>query len=254
MANIFGTGDVSRESQIRDLQKQVDQLKHKLDDKDNENLPAKYRLAQAALGEATVLYEWEAPSRVRVNRGRQWYWTVALVVMAIIVILAFFQELALIGAVIAFMFVLYVAATVPPGDVKYKLTEHGVEVGEGENAIALTWDQLTEFWFSFRQGREILNVDTGVSFPTRLMMLFEEDDRRKLVKILEEKLPYKPMPRRKQGFVDRLSDGIYIPYQEVKSPGVASRSESPTISRTKDLQQGVKPKAQKPRPATASAK
>lgn len=226
MATIFGRGDVSREAQIRDLQKEVEVLKSKLGDQEKESMPAKYRLAQAALGEADVLYEWGAPARVYVKRGRQWYWTVALVVVTIIVILAFFQELALIGAVIAFMFVLYVASTVPPGEMKYKLTSHGIEAGEGEEAITLTWDQLKNFWFSFRQGREVLNIDTGVSFPTRVTMLFGRTDRKRVVEVLEKKLPYKEEPRRKQGWVERVSEGVYIPYQEVRGEGGKSTQQN----------------------------
>src|SRR4030042_1540363 len=115
MAGIFGSGDVAREAQIRELQKQVDDLKAKLDTEKTEDMPRQYRLAKALSEESKLLYKWEAPSRVHTRRNRQWYWTVALVVMAIVVILAFFQELALIAAVIAFMFVIYVVAPVPPG-------------------------------------------------------------------------------------------------------------------------------------------
>lgn len=218
MAGIFGTGDVAREAQIRDLQKQIEDLKSRLDDKQKEDMPRQYRLASTLNEEAKTLFKWSAPTRVHIRRNRQWYWTVALVVLAIVVILAFFQEIALIAAVIAFMFVIYVISTVPPNDVEYRLTEHGLEIGDPKNeedVSAYTWDQLDSFWFSFRQGREVLNIDTKLSFPARMSMLFGRTDRKRIVEILQEKLPYKPAPRRKQGLVERASEGIYIPYREV---------------------------------------
>ena len=225
MAGIFGSGDVAREAQIRELQKQVDDLKKKLDTEKTEDMPRQYRLAKALSEESKLLYKWEAPSRVHTRRNRQWYWTVALVVMAIVVILAFFQELALIAAVIAFMFVIYVVATVPPGDIEYRLTDHGFETGDPkkpEELTAYTWEQIDTFWFSFKQGREVLNLDTKISFPARLSVLFNRTDRKRIVDILEEKLPYKAAPKRKQGWLERMSDGVYIPYNEVKVETTAS--------------------------------
>lgn len=212
---------MAREAQIRDLQKQIEDLKNKLDDKKQEDLPKQYRLANALADEAKVLFKWEAPTRVHVRRPRQWYWTVALVVLAIVVLLAFFQELALIAAVIAFMFVIYVVSTVPPGEVEYRLTEHGLEIGDSksngkpEEMSAYTWEQLDTFWFSFRQGREVLNIDTKLAFPNRLSILFGRTDRKRIVDILQERLPYKASPKRKQTWLEKNTDGIYIPYSEI---------------------------------------
>lgn len=222
MANIFGTGDTAREAQIKELQKQVEELKSKIDAEKTAALPAQYRLAETLPEESKLLYKWEAPSRVHTRRNKQWYWTVALVVMAIVVILAFFQELALIAAVIAFMFVIYVVSTVPPGDVEYRLTDHGLETGDPskpDELSAYTWEQLDTFWFSFKQGRETLNLDTKLTFPARISILFRRTDRKRILDILEQKLPYKASPKRKQGWLERTSEGIYIPYDELKSEG-----------------------------------
>lgn len=225
MADLLGIGNITRENQIRELQKELDDLKKQLDEKKTEEMPGKYRIAKAMLEESKILYEWEAPVRTHVRRGRQWYWTVALVVLAIVVILAFLQELILIGAVIAFMFLVYVAATVPPGDTKYKFTEHGLEIGEGENANVYSWDQMTNFWFSFKNGREVVNVETKISFPRQISLLFGRTQKKNIIKVLEERLPYKEPPK-KQGWVDRTTDGVYIPYQEAKSSAKAGPSET----------------------------
>lgn len=234
MVSIFGSGDVARKAQIQDLQRQLDEVKRKVAEKERELLPWRYRVAKMAQEAPNILYSWKAPSRIFVRRGKQWYWTVALTTMTIIVILAFFQEAILIAAVIAFIFVLYVMVTVPPGKTEYKITEFGIETGEGENAETYTWDQLDSFWVAFRQGREVLNIDTKISFPTRITLLFEEADKPKIIKIFAEKLPYKEPPKR-QSWFSRQTEGIYIPYNEVKQgktvPSVVS-TQPPTLAVT----------------------
>jgi hypothetical protein len=230
MAGIFGSGDVAREAQIRDLQKQIEDLKSKLDEKKQEELPKQYRLAKALSEESKILFKWSAPARVYVKRNRQWYWTVALVVLAIVVLLAFFQQLALIAAVIAFMFVIYVVSTVPPGDIEYRLTDHGVEIGDvkkPEDMTAYTWEQIDTFWFSFKQNREVLNLDMKIAFPNRLALLFGRTDRKRIVDTLQEKLPYKAAPKRKPGWLERATDGIYIPFEEVSGETQATQTVLP---------------------------
>uniref|UniRef100_A0A7C5YXR1 DUF5673 domain-containing protein n=1 Tax=candidate division CPR3 bacterium TaxID=2268181 RepID=A0A7C5YXR1_UNCC3 len=219
MSAVFGFGDIGHKAQIQDLQRQIDELKKKLAEKEQELLPSKYRVAKIIQGESKILHKWNAPSRPFVKRGKQWYWTVALVTLTLIVILAFFQEAVIIAAVIGFMFIIYLVSTVPPAEIEYRLTEFGVEMGTGEDTTVYTWDQLDSFWISLKQGREILNIDTKLSFPLRIVMLFPEEERDRIVTILSEKLPYKEAPKKKQGWLSVQIDGIYIPYHEVRPKG-----------------------------------
>jgi predicted DNA-binding transcriptional regulator len=76
------------------------------------------------------LYSWTAPSRPFKKRNREFYTTIATLVILLSVILLFAKEFLLIGVILSFGFVSYVLATVPPGKVSHRLTNKGIRTGE----------------------------------------------------------------------------------------------------------------------------
>jgi hypothetical protein len=163
-----------------------------------------------------IYYQWVAPSRLTVKRDKQWYWTIGLVLMIMITIAVIFQELIWIAVILAFFFALYVNASIPAEDTIYRFTKQGIEIGEGEAMEIYAWGQLLEYGFYYKNGTEILYIDTLLSVPQRIQVLFSQEDRKNVSMILESHLPYK-LPPKKQGWVTRLNDGIYIPIQDFKA-------------------------------------
>lgn len=192
---------------LQTLKKQISELQNKLE-----------RATQVTTAlisgdrEETLVYKWTAPTRLFLKRDKQWYWTMLLLFLITAVFLLYIREWVLILVVMSILFVLYVSSLVPPENSEHSITTFGIRtLGE-----LYTWDMLKDFWISYRNGREILNVDTNVSSPTRLIMLFSTDDKVPLVNALKQKLKYMEAPR-KQGWIARNSEGVYIPLADVES-------------------------------------
>jgi hypothetical protein len=163
-----------------------------------------------------IFYQWVAPSRITIKRDKQWYWTVALVIMFIVFFAVFANQFMLVAVALAFLFAIYVSNSVPAADTIYKLTRQGIEIGEGEGIEVYSWAQLIEYSYYYKSGTEVLYIDTILAVPQRLQLLFTQEDRKNINMIMESNLPYKPPPR-KQGRIARFIDGIYIPLHEFKA-------------------------------------
>lgn len=163
-----------------------------------------------------IYYQWVAPSRLTVNRDRQWYWTMGLLLMIMVTIAIIFREFIWVAVVLAFFFALYVNASIPAADIVYKLTRQGLEIGEGDSLEIYAWEQFLDYSYYFKSNREMLYIDTIIGMPQRIQILFNQEDRKNIAMILEAHLPYKLVPK-KQGWVARYLEGIYIPLHDFKA-------------------------------------
>lgn len=159
----------------------------------------------------TVLIEWEAPSRPFKKRSQEFYRTVGSIAFLVIIILFFVKEIALIGVIIATLFVMYVLSSVPPEKLKNKITTLGIQTDEHFHK----WEEMRGFWFDERYGQRMLVIALLFGFPTRLFLLLNGADEDKIKKILMEKLPFHEKPERT--FLDDASDWLSakIPLEKV---------------------------------------
>jgi len=130
------------------------------------------------------LLVWKAPARPFKKRSKEFFSTVAAIVFLLVVILFFIKEWLLIGVIIAFMFVSYVLATVPPEEIEHKITTRGVKTGEK----FYKWQFFTRFWFSQKWGSEILHVETALVFPRQLQLLLKDKKQDEVKKVMEKYL------------------------------------------------------------------
>jgi hypothetical protein len=72
---------------------------------------------------------------------------------------------------------------------------------------------LDNFYFTKRKEQNFLVVNTKLRFPSTLILLLEEDDRLPLFLLLQEYVLYKDI--KKQGRIEKMSLGTYIPLEEV---------------------------------------
>lgn len=153
-------------------------------------------------GEVKTLLSWEAPSRPYRPKDRSYYTTVAILVILLGLIAFLMREFLLIGAILAFAFVTYVLAFVPPHDINYKISTQGVTIGDH----FYFWHFLDSFWFKEKEGQKILIIQTHLRFPAQLMLVIPKEDQPQLTKIIARFLPFHEIPR--TSAVDRWIDGL----------------------------------------------
>lgn len=198
----------------RDINPIIKQLRHK-----NLSLREKTQIMYPEVYPSDpedIYYQWVAPSRLVIKRDKQWYWTVALIIMIITTIAILSQAYMCIAVVLAFGFAIYINSSTPAKDIIYRLTKQGVEIGDGEGLEIYTWGQMLEYAYYYKNNTEVLYLETILSVPQRIMILFSSEDRKNINMILEANLPYKPPPK-KQNIFSKYFDGIYIPLQDFRA-------------------------------------
>jgi hypothetical protein len=150
--------------------------------------------------ELKTLFVWKAPLRAFTRRSKKYFTNLSLIVLAISLILIFLKEFFLVGVILALLFVAYVYSTVEPEIFENKITTQGVYLGNH----TYLWNELTEFWFLKRGDQHLLNIDTGLRFPSRLYVVVEDADVPKVKELLSSHLSFREEP--KLTVVDRLFD------------------------------------------------
>ena len=131
---------------------------------------------------AKDLLSWEAPARPFKKRNREYFTTIAAIVFLVSVILLFIKEWLLIGVIIAFTFVSYILATVPPEQVEHKMTSKGVVT----NGKTYKWEWLTRFWFAEKWEHQILYLETNLAFPRQLQLILKDMAKENVKKVVEK--------------------------------------------------------------------
>ncbi len=129
---------------------------------------------------------WIAPARPFRKKDRSYFTTSAIIVVLLILISLLAREYIIIGVIFAVVFVIYVLAFVPPDDVEYKISTQGITIGNH----FYFWVDLNSFWFSKKEGFDILNITTNLRFPGRLMILVNADKVEDIKKIIGRYLPF----------------------------------------------------------------
>lgn len=140
--------------------------------------------------EIRTLMVWKSQSRPFKRRNRDYFTTIAAIVLLIGVILLFIKEFLLIGVILALMFVSYVLATVEPETVEHKISTEGITTG-GKSYL---WSEMKDFYFTTKWGQEILNINTKLKFPGRLLVLVGEADPKKLKEEIGKYVSFREEP------------------------------------------------------------
>ncbi|KKR82795.1 MAG: hypothetical protein UU73_C0002G0082 [Candidatus Daviesbacteria bacterium GW2011_GWA1_41_61] len=129
---------------------------------------------------------WTAPSRPFRKKDRSYYTTIAIIVMLLILISLLAREVILVGVLLAFTFVVYVLAFIAPEDVEYKISTQGITIGDH----FYFWGDLDSFWFSPKEGHNIVHVLTHLHFPGQLLLLLGDQSEGEIKNILAKYLPF----------------------------------------------------------------
>jgi len=142
------------------------------------------------------LLKWTAPERPFKKRDKEFFTTVAAIAVLLAIIFLFIKEWMAIGVIASLVFVGYVLATVEPEKTEHEITTRGVVTG----GRLYKWEELRGFWFSEKWKSQLLNIDTNIRFPGRLMMLLSTAKQTEIKKILEK---YVQFEEPEETFMDR---------------------------------------------------
>lgn len=155
------------------------------------------------------LFEWEAPDRYEYTFDDKSFILVIAISLVLILFLAILQKFYLMAALISLLFFIYVVFSTKPMTVKHKITARGVDY----NDKLYEWYMLDSFYFTKRKEQNFLIIETKLRFPGTLILLLDEKDRLPIFLLLQEYVLYKDI--RKQGKIQKMSFGEYIPLEEV---------------------------------------
>ena len=147
-----------------------------------------------------VYLSWESPSRLFKKRDREYFTNIGAMVFFLLVILVFVREFVLIATVLAIVFLIYVLSTVPPENVKHRVTNLGIESA----GHFYRWEELSDFWFESQWGQTMLILRPF--FVTRIIILLGDQSKTKVRELVAQHIPFREEPER--NFVDNAARWI----------------------------------------------
>lgn len=134
------------------------------------------------LGERKSLYKWETTNIPSNETFTMPKFNRSFVVIGLFVILLFLlmKEFLLIAALGAIFFLWSVLSKVSAQNVTHELTSHGVDYA----GQFFKWTELSEYYFSSKNGSEMLCINTSVNLPKRLFLVLGNADKNKINEIL----------------------------------------------------------------------
>lgn len=145
-----------------------------------------------------IRFEWMAPERAYQKKNKDFWITVVSILVLVSVILFFVKEFYLIISLISALFLYYVLSTVPPQNIKYKITNRGIYFGENR----YEWDMFTRFWFKTSLSNEMIHFETILRFPQQISLVINKEDKDKIKDLVVKKLP---LIDESPNFVDKLT-------------------------------------------------
>lgn len=201
-----------REEKLREMKEEA--IKQQKDLKRKEVVKGEAKLEEDSSQPKKVvqnikLFEWEAPDRYEYSFDDRSFIIVIAISLVLILFLAILGKYFLMAALISLLFFVYVVFSTEPMMITHKITARGVEYNEK----LYEWFMLDSFYFTKRKNQNFLIIETKLRFPSSLIFLLEEDDRLPIFLLLQEYVLYKDV--RKQGRLEKMNFGEYIPLEEV---------------------------------------
>lgn len=164
----------------------------------------------------TKKFTWIAHERYWVPKERTWYIVYGALFISIILLLAILQEYILIIAVLAFTFLWFIQATIPPEQTIHEINTFGVKTF----GKLYRWKFIKHFWFSRKQGIEYLNLEiaknnkNGTYVPQRISLLMENNEMDEIFLRLIDLVDYGDQNEIGINFLTDYLHGKYVPITE----------------------------------------
>jgi len=204
----------------------------------------------------TNLFSWKSPERYWVRKERSWYVLYSFFFVVIIAILALLAEYILIIGVIAFVFLWFVQASIPPEIVEHNLTTLGIK----SFGKLYKWQSIKSFWISKKEGIKFLNLDImneskpDSAFNKRITLLINEDQDSEIFFLLIKYLDYGNKDEVGFNILTHILYGMYIDiFNYLPRESELDGEVEPSFNELKDEEiKIVKPKINKTKPLKKS--
>ncbi len=140
--------------------------------------------------EEEVYAAWTSPSRLFKKRDREFFVNILAIVFLLSVILVFVREFVLIAAMLSIVFLIYVLSTVPPEEVKHRVTNLGIESA----GHFYRWEEFADFWFEEQWGQVMLILRPFAT--ARLIILLGSQNKEKIREAIAHHIPFREEPDR----------------------------------------------------------
>jgi len=137
-----------------------------------------------------VYLEWSSPSRLFKRRDKEYFTNIGAIVFLLSIILVFAREFVLIAAVLSIVFLVYVLSTVPPEEVKHRITNLGIESA----GHFYRWEGLSEFWFEAQWGQTLLVLRP--LWQPRVIILLGSQNQTKVRELISKNIPFRETPEK----------------------------------------------------------
>jgi len=135
-----------------------------------------------------VLMTWKAPMRFFRKRPKEDYIRIVFIALCAITFFFIIRQYMLIAVTVAMIFLTFVMWSVPPELVEHKITTRGVYSIDKMYEFSI----LNKYWFSYVSGIYLLNIETELRLPARLILLIgDKENVDQIHVILRDLLPYK---------------------------------------------------------------
>jgi len=198
-----------------------------------------------------LLLEWFADSRLAMKRSREYYSSLAVIVLLLSLILFFANQVLLIFVLVSFLFVTYVLASVQPDTIHLALTSYGIQYRDR----LYYWEELGRFWVTQRAGYAQVHIEAPAFMANQIILLPSNqqspilvtvDD---IVSILSRYIPYEePNPTQIDRWVQLLEEKFPL-----ESTSAQTSTQSATNVRVQPDESTSPASSVPPAPSTPSA-
>lgn len=170
------------------------------------------------------IYSWTVPERIWKPKEKIWYVSYSMFFVVLIAFFALLQEYLLIVAIISFVFLWFVQASIPPFKTEHIITKVGIKSFEK----LYSWRNIKKFWISLKDNTFLLNLDTVEEEKPELMKrvsLLLDNNEKEVFDILIKHVDYGEQKEIGYNFFTKVVFGKYIDPTKYSPKGTSTQKE-----------------------------
>ncbi len=173
------------------------------------------------------LLEWTSDERIWNPKDRLWYVSYSIFFLVLIGLAALLEYYIVIIAILAFVFLWFTQAAVPPEKLTTQITSLGIKT----YGKLFKWRNIKFYWFSIKEDRFLLNLDivdeefTSGDRVHRLSLIIFEKDMEKIFNNLVEYIEYGERNEVNYNIISRALHGKYLDITEFLPEDIANQDD-----------------------------
>jgi len=160
---------------------------------------------------------WHAPGRPYRKRSKEYFINSTLITISIEIILVFFAQYLLMLVVFSLALLAFALAAVPPHEYYYRISSEGIRIEDHY----FIWDELYDFYFMKRHGKDVLHVRTKAYFPGELTIVLGDVPLNQAKMVMRMFLPYREYVR--PTFTEKATEWMETNFPLERTPAPDSK-------------------------------